>query len=317
VAREHLGSDTVNALLKPHGLAAERVERISTGKFNDSFFATLDDGREVVVRVAPPDDAGFLFYERGMMAQEPGIHRLLRESTSIPVAEVLLHDDTRRVIGRDFLVMARLPGRAMSGLALSRATVDRILEQTGRHLRELHDTCRDTRYGYLGEHRPMEPADSWCDAFRVMWALLIADIRSCGVYDAEEARAACATLDRHLSHFDRRVPSCLLHMDIWAQNILVDGVGRVTGLVDWDRALWGDVEIEFAVLDYCGISEPAFWRGYGRERDASPAAQIRGVFYYLYELQKYIVIRTLRSGSPEDAARYKAHTWRILARLER
>lgn len=41
-------------------------------------------------------------------------------------------------------------------------------------------------------------------------------------------------------------------------NILIDNQGSVTGIVDFDRALWGDVEIEFAVLDYCGISEPAF-----------------------------------------------------------
>lgn len=48
----------------------------------------------------------------------------------------------------------------------------------------------------------------------------------------------------------------------------------------------GGPEIEFAVLDYRGISEPPFWRGYGLERDASPAAQTRRMFYLLYELQK-------------------------------
>ena len=81
--------------------------------------------------------------------------------------------------------------------------------------------------------------------------------------------------------FDRPVPAALLHMDVWAQNILVDDGGRLTGLVDWDRALWGDPEIEFAVLDYCGISTPAFWQGYGRERDLSEPAQVRRVFYLL------------------------------------
>jgi len=308
-------TEALGPLLAAHGLAASRFRRIATGKFNTSYFVTLEDGREVVLRIAPPDDAGFLFYERRMMAQEPGLHRLLRAQTSIPVAEILVHDDSRRAVDRDFLIMERLPGRAMSDVSLSRAVADRILEQTGRHLRQLHDTCRDTRYGYIGEHHPMEPADTWADAFRVMWALLVEDIRACGVYDADEVKAACGLLDHHLASFDRHVPSCLLHMDIWAQNILVDDAGDVTGLVDWDRALWGDVEIEFAVLDYCGISEPSFWRGYGRERDTSPAARIRGAFYYLYELQKYIVIRMLRSKAPADAARYKAHAARILAQL--
>ena len=91
--------------------------------------------------------------------------------------------------------------------------------------------------------------------------------------------------------------------------------GRVTGIVDWDRALWGDPEIEFAVLDYCGISEPAFWRGYGKARDESPEAKLRWLFYYLYELQKYIVIRTLRSKRPHEAATYKAHAARMLTQV--
>ena len=310
--KQPLASETLSRLLAAHGLAATGFERISTGKFNDSFFATLRDGREIVLRIAPPDAAGFLFYERRMMAQEPALHRLLREKTDIPVAEVLAYDDSRRLLGRDFLVMNRLPGTALSDLRLTTAAANRVLEQVGRHLRQLHDTCRADRYGYLGEHRPMEPQPTWAAAFRVMWDKLVADIEVCGAYDAAEARAVRRALDPHLAAFDRSVPSCLLHMDIWSQNILVDEAGGVTGIVDWDRALWGDVEIEFAVLDYCGISEPAFWRGYGRERDTSPAAHARHAFYTLYELQKYIVIRMLRSRRPAAAARYKAHALRLL-----
>jgi len=308
-------TDTLRAFLDAHGLRPTGFERIATGKFNDSYVVALRDGRQVVLRIAPADDAGFLFYERGMMAQEPGLHRLLRERTSLPVAEILVHDPSRNTIDRDFLVMERLPGRALSEASLPGAAVDRAMEHTGRLLREVHDACRDARYGYLGEHHPMDPAESWADAFRTMWGLLVDDIRACGAYDAAEAKAVTEALAPHLHLFDREVPSCLLHMDIWAQNILVDGGGTVTGLVDWDRALWGDVEIEFAVLDYCGISTRAFWRGYRRERDTSPAARVRWAFYTLYELQKYIVICMLRSKRPGDAARYKAHALRMLAEL--
>jgi fructosamine-3-kinase len=94
-------------------------------------------------------------------------------------------------------------------------------------------------------------------------------------------------------------------MDVWSQNILVDAAGTVTGLVDWDRALWGDPEIEFAVLDYCGVSVPEFWEGYGQRRETSASARIRQVFYLLYEIQKYIVIRHWRSRDPHAAARYR------------
>jgi fructosamine-3-kinase len=104
-------------------------------------------------------------------------------------------------------------------------------------------------------------------------------------------------------------------MDVWSQNILIDRAGNVTGLVDFDRALWGGVEIEFAVLDYCGISEPAFWQGYGAERDESPAALIRRQFYLLYELQKYMPIRVWRRGDRLDAERYKRQSLSLAMQL--
>ena len=104
-------------------------------------------------------------------------------------------------------------------------------------------------------------------------------------------------------------------MDVWAQNILADDRGRLTGLIDWDRACWGDPEIEFAVLDYCGISEPAFWEGYGAERDTSPEAEVRRVFYLLYEVQKYIVIRRVRGHDPRRAEAYRRQSLQLAQAL--
>ena len=76
----------------------------------------------------------------------------------------------------------------------------------------------------------------------------------------------------------------------------------------------GDPEVEFAVLDYCGISTPAFWEGYGSQRDASPEARIRNFFYLLYELQKYIVIRSGRNKDPAAAQAYKRQVMDFIAR---
>jgi fructosamine-3-kinase len=122
--------------------------------------------------------------------------------------------------------------------------------------------------------------------------------------------------NRYREHFERPVLSTLLHMDVWSENILVDSSGNVTGLVDFDRALWGDVEIEYAVLDYCGISELPFWQGYGRERELSPPALIRRQFYLLYEIQKYMPISVWRRGNPARAARYKEYSLQLAAQLE-
>jgi len=286
-----------------------RFRRVRTGKFNTSWFVRDAAGREWVLRIAPLDDAEFVFYERNMMRQEPELHALLRRRTSVPVPRIVVYDGTRRLLDRDFLIMERLPGRPLA--EVYDVDVDDVYRQVGRYLAEVHSLTASA-YGYLGAHRPMPPCDDWVTAFRIMWGKLVADVVRTGWYDAQEEKTLLMLLDRYESVFDRPVPASLLHMDVWSQNILVDGAGRVTGLVDWDRALWGDPEIEFAVLDYCGVSVPAFWEGYGRRRDISPEARIRRVLYLLYEMQKYIVIRHGRNRDPRAAAQAKHRVMALL-----
>jgi fructosamine-3-kinase len=163
----------------------------------------------------------------------------------------------------------------------------------------------------------MEPEHTWWAAFRAMWNALLDDVQHAGGYSKEETDLMRRLLDAYRDRFSRPVQASLLHMDVWSQNILIDEQGKVTGLVDLDRALWGDPEIEFAVLDYCGISEPAFWRGYGTARDESLAAQIRQRFYLLYEVQKYIVIHLWRRDDPLGARRYKENSMRLAMPLAR
>jgi len=297
-----------------------RFARVRTGKHNASYWVDSDRGR-FVLRIAPPDDAGFLFYERRMMRQEPELHALIRAQTTVPVAEVVGHDFTRTRIDRDYLLMAALPGTPLSDFpGLTRVQFDHALRQVGGCLRQLHaltaaDHLGGEAHGYLGAHRPMEPQPTWAAAFRVMWNKLLDDVVACGSYTPDEAQGLRDLLDLYIERFDRPVVPRLLHMDVWSQNILIDESGNVTGLVDFDRALWGDVEIEFAVLDYCGISEPAFWEGYGAQRDASPAAMIRRQFYLLYEVQKYMPIRVWRRNDPVSAARYKRQSLALAAQL--
>jgi fructosamine-3-kinase len=197
---------------------------------------------------------------------------------------------------------------------LTQRTFDEILRQVGVCLQQAHRLTGDV-YGYVGDHRPMAPQSDWASAFTIMWHKLLADIERCGGYSHDEAERMRRLLDRHLKVFDRPVPASLLHMDVWAENILADDEGRLLGLIDWDRALWGDPEIEFAVLDYCGISEPAFREGYGAERERSPEAEVRRILYLLYEVQKYIVIRRVRNNDPARADAYRQQSLRLARSL--
>lgn len=276
------------------------VKPITTGLFNTSYYVE-SNSHSLVIRIAPEDETPQLFYEKKMMRQEKTIHDLIKKQTMIPVPHIYIYDESKTILPRAYLIMERLPGIPLSNTY--QINHGHVLRQVGTYLAQAHARVKDL-YGYIGEHHPMQPQLNWKDAFTIMWEKLIFDIGQTQIYDKVLCNKMRALLKGHQSLFERDIEASLLHMDVWAQNILVTPDSKVTGLIDWDRALWGDPEIEFAVLDYCGISEPPFWEGYGKERDESKEANIRKIFYLLYEIQKYIVIEAGRKKNIPAANNY-------------
>lgn len=120
-----------------------------------------------MLRISPPDDAGFLYYERRMVAQEPQFHSLLRSETTVPVAEIMAFDGSHHLVNHDYLLMERLPGWPLTETHLSSRMLDGVLEQVGGYLAQMHGLVAD-RFGYLRAHRPMAPQRTWVEAFGVM-----------------------------------------------------------------------------------------------------------------------------------------------------
>jgi len=325
--KEEPGGSIENICREHLGVLPSKITRLTTGLFNKSFTVTFDDQvissrihpekktNRMVIRIAPPDDAGFIFYEKNMMWQEPEIHEALLENTSVPVPEILAADFTREIIDRDYLLMEFLEGTPLSQAHfLNSKALARVYYQTGEFLNETHG-IHFKEYGYRGKHSPCPTRDSWLDAFELMWNYLQDDLVGCKAYSKEEANEYRTALESRKESFNRDVSSSLLHMDVWSQNILVDKDGNVTGLVDWDRSLCGDPEIEFSVCDYCGITNQAFWLGYKDIPEVDENYEVRMKFYLLYEHQKYIVINVKRKGDVARANHYKRDSRSILQSL--
>jgi len=281
--------------------------------FNTSYVFSLG-GREYILRIAPPSDDGLLFYEKGMMATEPITHRLILEQTDLPVPRILAYDDSGSIIPNRFLIMEKLPGQPLSELNLSTNLLQKILVELGVMVRKLH-SIKGEKFGYTGPNKVMEPRDNWADAFLEMMDRILRDLVGAGIYSAAEADEAMKIFQRHRPHLENISTPSLLHMDIWQENILVGDDNRITGIVDIDRSTWGDPELEFAILDICGLSYPYFFQGYGRDRDRGRPAIARQKMYTLYEFFKYLFIYTVRRPNKSVFRWYLSHVQRLLREL--
>ena len=295
-----LSARKIDQILQKAGLGGCTVNPAGAGHYNDSYYL---DGKQggFVLRVAPADDVPKLFYEVDMMRSEVNIHRLVGERTDVPIPKIVYHDFSREVIDTDYLIMEYIEG--IPGLFDQR--------ELGRHVRQIHSIGAD-RYGYPDRMAPT--GDNWPDIFHVYVRMILGDCTSCGVIGRNEYEYILSMYDRHRDAVVDVAPH-LLHLDLWAQNILTVN-GRITALLDFDRGLYGDPELEFAVLDTYGYSSPEFFEGYGTPRPSDANAQIRRRLYMVYELIKYAFIRVARGGSLSTGRSHLVQCKRILEEID-
>lgn len=312
-------------LFNKWNLKLEKISEVSTGKFNQTYIAQINENfntindininkQKVVLRIAPPANSDFIFYEKNMMQREPKIHQIINNKTKIPIPKIYVFDNSQEIINRNYLLMEYIEGKPLSQTSVSSFKKEKIMKSTGRLLKELHHNCQNDLFGYPANHC-MEQKKDWWSAFKEMWNKLITDLEKREIYNSSQAKKAREVLIKYRDLFPEQTSSTLLHMDIWEQNILINQKGEITGIVDWDRALWGDPEIEFAVLDYCGFNNSSFWEGYGSKPEKSPEFKIRSQFYHLYEVQKYPVIWYKRSPKPQQLENYKKYSLNLIETL--
>ncbi len=232
---------------------AEHVE-LTEGMFNTAYRLTAADGRVTVLKVAPPSDVPLLTYERDLMRTEALAFELMA-AHGLPVPEVLLHED-------GLLLMTALAGEPWSAArpGLSDAEHGALRRELGVIVRDLHRITGDV-FGYVqGPNAP-----TWREAFTKMVDAVLADADRFGVElpDVRPAFAARAHL------LDEVAEPVLVHFDLWEANIfLADSRGgglRIEGIIDPERALFGDPLAEIATVALFAELDDDFAAGYGTD----------------------------------------------------
>ena len=287
------------------------IEKIPRGISNSNFIVKTDK-RSIILRFAPPRSKPNMFWELDKMLLEEVVHRRVQQKTNIPIPKIYKLDLTYRLFERPYIIMECLPGIDLSLVTeLTRYQREGINRQLGKYLSSLHK-INGVRYGYSGPNKTMEPQKTWWQGFRHMWHFLVDDVASIGGMRSDERLMMKILLDQNKKIFVHPVAPALLHTDIWDGNILVDMSGKITGILDWECVLWGDIEFELAALGWANITTDAFWKGYEYKRRKSLDEQKRRIFYLVYIILKWFYISMVRMRDPVKAQYYKTEAYKLL-----
>jgi aminoglycoside phosphotransferase (APT) family kinase protein len=255
------------------------LRELKDGWFNAAYDVGLADGREVILKIAPPPAAAVMTYERDLMATEVATMRLVRSDPAIPVPAVLFHDDSRTLCDAPYFFMDKLRGDNLDLVrqALPPEQLPGIDRQIGAIVRAING-FRGEWFGMPG-HPGLRGA-TWREAFGRIVESVLEDAARRDVVFPRPADTIRALLQHHAATLDEVREPCLVHWDGWDANFFVAG-GRVTGVIDFERALWAEplMEAQFRHLSWTGVTDGM--RGYGRS-EFSDAELVRNRLYTLH-----------------------------------
>ncbi|HEX2997498.1 MAG TPA: phosphotransferase, partial [Anaerolineales bacterium] len=226
------------------GLAAgeDAIIEMKDGWFNAAYNIKLADDREVILKIAPPQGAEILTYEKNIMDTEVASMRLVRQNPAIPVPEIYFFDNAHDLCDSDYFFMEKIYGDNLEHVraSLSAENQESIDLHIGRIIREIN-TFPGTYFGYDGN--PDLCASTWKEAFiKIVESVLDDAVRKNVSFDFgyDKIRAAIA---KHAPALEEITTPCLVHWDAWNPNFFVKD-GRITGIIDFERALWAEPLME-------------------------------------------------------------------------
>lgn len=288
ITKTAVSQETIAILVHAHlgtQIKIKEIIPLTAGYFNTAYAVHFSNFQpDVVIRISPDPTQRVLTYEKDLMRREIIILETIQEIESIPFKPKLVgYDLSRQHINRDYMFVEKLSGVALNVMrdTLNPENLKDIERQVGRYAAQLGD-IRGDHFGYFGNGLG-NGSRSWQKAFLTIMEALLQDGEDLGVkltIPWDDLRSLIHTNAEPLVEISE---PALVHWDLWAGNVFVKHHNEkyvIEGIIDWERALWGDPDFETAVS--CRFYGPAFYEGYGKQlADRGPEA-VRQSLYRLY-----------------------------------
>lgn len=242
----------------------ESAHELGGGLYNSVFLVKIAEARLVILRIAP-----------ALTCQHKSEVNLMRsEYASLPyfapvaalLPRIIMADFTHHLIDRDFIFQSYIEGEnwALINKDLTSEEKRGLWREVGELTRKIHTVKGDHfSYSFTGP-----TFSNWSAAVIARLEIIVSDLDSLLV-KCEDLRKLLTIVRRHTPLLDEISRPYLLHGDLWLVNILVkriEGIPQIAGIIDNDRASWGDPMADWTIFLLERNSAPeiqSFWETYG------------------------------------------------------
>ena len=217
------------------------VAALGNGEFNAAYKVTCDHGADYALKIAPPENARVLSYEKSMMEAEVFWYSQMHEKTDILCPDVYVSDFSKKIIGSNCFIMEMMAGKPLWEMGFTDREYEAVQRQKIGMLTKIHRIAND-RYGYIQTGL----MDSWYEALKNMALRLVGDCKALG-HDTPDGERFVNCIDKH-ENLLRAAPCRMVNFDLWDSNVLYN---EETGKICWidpERGFWGDPIADFITL---------------------------------------------------------------------
>lgn len=278
ITKNHQSPETLHALAAAAfpDKQVRTITELTEGMFNAAYRLDFMDDSASILKIAAASGDGLLSNEINLMQAEVSTMELLCGHGVSYIPQVQFSDFTRTRCSGTYFFMEVMPGRSLSSCRheLSEDTISTVMREVGRFQRLTTDFHR-AHFGLAGDTRQF---DSQYELEDYMFSNVLRDAAKAGVAFGFSSDALLARLERDRACFDEVKTPSLVHLDMWDGNIFVHE-GRLSGVIDWERAVWGDPFMDDRFRTQS--QHPAFLSAYGKPC-FTPAEKRRILWYDVF-----------------------------------
>ena len=238
-------------------------QELTNGWFNTIHRVTLNDNSTCILKISPPPSFKVMRYEKDILNTEQQI-LFLFNTWGIPSPKVIKYVETNPIFNHPCFFM-----ECVEGITLQSYKEKKRLEGTVDFSvmnRSLGILQADINNLGLQEKKWGLPASgvqykTWGEALNSLVSDLLADADDNAVKLPVPAADIQFCFTDAKEYFKDVTQPSLIHWDLHDGNILVSDEGKITGVIDCDRALYADPLMEFWFRSMANSDED-FYTGY-------------------------------------------------------